>query len=41
MAVEAPVPTHTAPPTTVDGQPAPPITTRRALLGLGLGNTLE
>ena len=41
MAVEAPVPTHTAPPTTVDGHPAPPITTRRALLGLGLGNTLE
>jgi MFS transporter, MHS family, alpha-ketoglutarate permease len=41
MAVEAPVPTQTAPPTTVDGHPAPPITTRRALLGLGLGNTLE
>jgi MHS family alpha-ketoglutarate permease-like MFS transporter len=41
MAVEAPVPTKTAPPT-VDGRhPAPPITTRRALLGLGLGNTLE
>ncbi len=42
MAVEAPVPTKTAPTRTpVDGRTAPPITTRRALLGLGLGNTLE
>jgi MFS family permease len=42
MSVETPVPTK---PETVliDGLPAvaPPITTRKALLGLGLGNTLE
>ena len=42
MAVEAPLPTKVAPPTVhADGRTAPPITTRRALLGLGLGNTLE
>jgi MFS family permease len=44
MAVEAPVPTKTSPSTArADGLPAvaPPVTTRRALLGLGLGNTLE
>ncbi len=42
MAVEASALTKAAPPTApVDGQSAPPITTRRALLGLGLGNTLE
>src|SRR6476469_10883614 len=39
MAVESPVPTQET--VHADARVAPPITTRRAMLGLGLGNTLE
>ena len=42
MSVEAPVPTQSSAPVAADGLPAvaPPVE-RRAMLGLGLGNTLE
>src|SRR4051794_8237231 len=41
MAVEAPVPTQSTVSTGALRAVAPPVPTRRALLGLGLGNTLE